>query len=273
MQCQIEQIGPTEAINLLTLNRNNRPLRESYVNRLASAMRNGQWMVNGESIKLAENRLIDGQHRLSAIVRSGVTIDTYVVRDAPEETFTTIDTGIVRTHGDILAIEGVPNYNTVATALKWIAMYEYGYIFTRVTHRGAPRRFTNSEILELMQNHPGIISSAQKSMVARRIAKPTLIAACHYLFAKHSELAADGFVDALAKGLGLSDDHPYYMLRERFIAQKAARAKLSDKYFFALCIKAWNLTVEGRTVQNLSWREAGAFPEAFPHVSALDSES
>ena len=44
-------------------------------------MQNGEWKLNGKSICFDWNgRLLNGQHRLSAVVRSGVPLTTLVVR-------------------------------------------------------------------------------------------------------------------------------------------------------------------------------------------------
>ena len=44
-------------------------------------MQDGKWRLNGKTICFdSTGRLLNGQHRLSAVVRSGVTLTTVVVR-------------------------------------------------------------------------------------------------------------------------------------------------------------------------------------------------
>ena len=49
------------------------------VKRLAAYMREGKWKLNGEAIIFNENgELVDGHHRLAAVIESGCTIQQYV---------------------------------------------------------------------------------------------------------------------------------------------------------------------------------------------------
>ena len=61
-------------------------------------MLSGKWADNGATIKIdTEGRLIDGQHRLKAIEKTGVTQWLWVARNVKPIAFSTIDTGGRRT--------------------------------------------------------------------------------------------------------------------------------------------------------------------------------
>lgn len=112
------------ALDWLTSNTHNRPLRKDAVQKLAEDMRNGRWMDNGETIKFsAEGVLLDGQHRLMAIVESDVRLPLLVVRGLDEAAQATIDIGAVRTTGNILALNGIPNGNKIAALARVIIRY------------------------------------------------------------------------------------------------------------------------------------------------------
>lgn len=119
MNIELISIDPEQAKTWLATNReNNRNISKALVNRLAADMIRNQWHVTGEAIKFdTEGRLIDGQHRLSAIVASKKTVQMYVVRDLAPETMYVIDTGKSRSAGDALKIAGHNGFSNDAAAL------------------------------------------------------------------------------------------------------------------------------------------------------------
>lgn len=69
MKVQEEIITPETAKSWLLKNVHNRPLRDGLVTTYATDMANEQWQSNGESIKFSsEGELLDGQHRLAAVI-------------------------------------------------------------------------------------------------------------------------------------------------------------------------------------------------------------
>jgi hypothetical protein len=127
----LRTVTPSMAAEILERNKNNRTLRESVVDSYAQDMRNGHWLVNNQGIALADDgSLLDGQHRLSAIVRSGVSVPMLVVAGLPVRggsngvklrTIDTIDVGIARGLGDLMSMgHGVKNANVVVACLRTI---------------------------------------------------------------------------------------------------------------------------------------------------------
>lgn len=77
----VEIITPAEAQAYLDNNAKHRPIKEKKVAEYMAEMQNGQWRLNGKTICFdTTGRLLNGQHRLSAVVRSGVPLTTVVVR-------------------------------------------------------------------------------------------------------------------------------------------------------------------------------------------------
>ncbi|MCD8302561.1 MAG: hypothetical protein LUC44_06035, partial [Prevotellaceae bacterium] len=80
-----------------------------------------------------EGRLLNGQHRLKAVVKSGKTVRMAVMRGVSVKDFSVIDTGMMRTSSDILSIAQVPNYTSVASIIGRYLYYSdanYGRMFT-----------------------------------------------------------------------------------------------------------------------------------------------
>lgn len=101
MRSEVMLVTPEIARQWLTHNIvNNRPLNNRQVQRLETAIKNGQWQLTHQGIAF-NNRgeLIDGQHRLKAIAEAGEAVRILVTRgvdDSHGELYT-IDTGYQRT--------------------------------------------------------------------------------------------------------------------------------------------------------------------------------
>lgn len=103
MTTMIMDITPAQATEFLRLNHANRPIRRSWVDRLTNIIERGEWMLTHQGIAItSDNRLLDGQHRLKAIVASGKTVKMNVAFDCDPETFTVIDGGVRRSISDQL---------------------------------------------------------------------------------------------------------------------------------------------------------------------------
>lgn len=101
---KVETITPEIAKTMLGENVNNRRISRDNVNLFAREIRNGEWRFNGEAIKFGKDgRLLDGQHRLLAVIAADKPLTTLVIRGLEDETQQTMDSGKTRTLGDVLA--------------------------------------------------------------------------------------------------------------------------------------------------------------------------
>lgn len=116
---------------MLAHNGGNRKMRMTGVEFLTRAMREGQFLTTHEGIAFdTEGSLIDGQHRLRAIIASGTRQWMLVVKNLEPEVFNVIDAGITRTMSDRLRVN--PKIASVASTMfrvvlgdsKRVATYE-----------------------------------------------------------------------------------------------------------------------------------------------------
>lgn len=99
----IETITPQIAQLYLKFNNNNRPLRKTHIRELASDMMAGNWQVTHQGIAFdTTGRLIDGQHRLHAIIEAGRPIQISVTKGCSASSFSILDRGSNRSPSDIL---------------------------------------------------------------------------------------------------------------------------------------------------------------------------
>ena len=108
IKTRFEEIDPALAKKYLARNVANRNLREATIESYEIDMRAGNWVPTHQGIAFNDRGdLIDGQHRLSAIARSGVTVKMLVTRGLPVEsgktnTMDAVDVGAVRGLNDYM---------------------------------------------------------------------------------------------------------------------------------------------------------------------------
>lgn len=117
---RITVLTPDFARELLKqLHPHQRRLRPHHVEALARAMKDGRWRWTGDSFKFDKDlRVIDGQHRLAAIVMSGVPMRDaiFVVISSDEDTLPYLDQGLVRTIADVRHTRGQTNLDISLSA-------------------------------------------------------------------------------------------------------------------------------------------------------------
>lgn len=117
---RIAVLTPDFAGELLKqLHPHQRRLRQHHVEALARAMKEGRWRWTGDSFKFDKDlRVIDGQHRLAAIVLSKVPMRDaiFVVISSDEDTLPYLDQGLVRTIADVRKTLGQPSLDISLSA-------------------------------------------------------------------------------------------------------------------------------------------------------------
>ena len=127
---ELTTITPETAPEMLAhRDEHQRNVRFYKVQIMAGLMKQGPtvWMLNGDSIKFDKNgSLIDGQHRLEAVVLSGATIQSYVVRGLEPKSFSTLDAGIPRKLHDTFCTSGLDRASERASLVTWLWRFERG---------------------------------------------------------------------------------------------------------------------------------------------------
>jgi hypothetical protein len=263
MNAQIKTIYPHQAKQLLKLNTRNRPLASRHVNLLADEMRAGNWKLNGETITLSDDTLLDGQHRLAACVLSNTPFESFVIEGADSDCFDTIDVGKKRTNADTLNVKGEKSYVILAASLRVINYY---YKEIGAAKGDAYTQLTNIQVQKLLEWHPNIRNSVARfpKPSSKALVPISHVCAFHYIFSLKDAELADEFMDKLVTGNNLSDDDPVAVLRNKLILIKLNNTKVESKILRAYLIKTWNAVREGRTIRNLCWRTGRCPNEQFP---------
>lgn len=102
MKIEQKTITPEMAAIYMEGNVLNRKIRGAHVDFLASEMANGRWLETHQGIAIANGgRLLDGQHRLAAIIKCGIPQKMMVATGVDEGSFGVIDYGKSRTMSDV----------------------------------------------------------------------------------------------------------------------------------------------------------------------------
>lgn len=103
MRFETVLITPPMAARIVAKNSSNRPLRLGHVNYLSRCMTNKEFKTTHQGIAIDRNgNMVDGQHRLHAIMQSGIPQRMVIAYDVEADTFGALDQGLKRTHADIL---------------------------------------------------------------------------------------------------------------------------------------------------------------------------
>lgn len=153
-------ITPKFAQQLLGSNHeNNRKLKPGVVQAYKRQMEKGLWAPdNGEAIKISENNsLLDGQHRLAAVIEYGQPVEMLIFSGIPESAMTSIDDGVKRSATDAFTINGKAMTNqshingAVSALMTLQSCIETNRSFSGVA--GA-RHKSNSEMLQFFEQLP-----------------------------------------------------------------------------------------------------------------------
>ena len=97
-----ETVTPEMAAEFLKMNKDNRPIRQSWAEEWAGRIRRGEWMPTHQGIAFDEDGyLIDGQHRLTGGVIANLSMYCQITTGLPRAAFAVMDQGNRRTLSDI----------------------------------------------------------------------------------------------------------------------------------------------------------------------------
>jgi hypothetical protein len=267
---EVEEITPTIANEYLLKNTHNRNIRQHQVAAFAEDMARGNWQTGAGTIKFDVNDvLIDGQHTLSAIVKSDKTLSMVVIRGLPTESQMAIDTGAKRTFADTLRLQGVNNYSYVAVLTR--SIYDWNLLGPKMFSGGQASSVSTNKILwDFYQSNRWIDDLVQlASKLQSSIGIPSRVSGA--LINEFNNVSAEDaafFFERIINGDNLSVGQAAYTLRKTLhdLSNDKRRSQADQKWMAAIIIKAWNKYIDGEECNILSWRPGGRNKEPFPAI-------
>lgn len=247
----------------------NRPQTPSVIQRYMTAMLEGRWEVTGEPIIFSScGRLLNGQHRLDACVRSGRAFETVAVFGIDFDAFKFMDRGKKRSAANVFAIDGVSNYSLMAAATIWL----YRILECGGWAQGNNTTLENEQILELYYTHSGLQDSAwvagKINHEGERLISNALMTALHYLFAQKSRTMADEFMTKVITGVGITKkDEPENAIRKWLMKDNMETGgRTEDTFRAAYVVMAWNAKRQNRVIKMFRWRTQQTPNASFPAI-------
>lgn len=232
---------------LETASEGNRPVSRTIVSDYVSEMCAGNWKI-GEPIKFNKaGKLVDGQHRLNAVLVSGLTVPMYVMTGLDLETSLVLDTGKTRNPADAMVISGlsaIPNKFAVSACARLAILWDENGLTKIHSHGG--RKIHNHEIVDWVKNNYDIATKgatsgrltaeSMKPLGATRTPiRPAIFAFGDILFSRVDIDAAKSFYDNIHNGSRQRQGDPITTL-----ARMAMNQSLRLSQQLALLIHTWN---------------------------------
>jgi hypothetical protein len=195
----IEIWTPAKAKEALESNIVNRALRPRSVSSYQKEMETGRWQMAGEPIKFSvDGKLLDGQHRLTALANAAVeSIEFVVVRGLAPESQIVMDSGAARTAADALSfahpdLKNKPQCAAIARQLT-IAPLPGPDLLKK-------SKISNASVTQTFEDHPREISDAAahgRQIAVALQSNATAIGYCWYQFAQRDADACRQFFNSM----------------------------------------------------------------------------
>ena len=252
---ELVTVSPHLARQWLDCNVKNRKIKKSFLTRLVSDIKAGNWRITGEAIKFAtDGTLLDGQHRLQACIDADMPIVTLVVYGVPNEVQNVMDTGVSRLASDILTMRGLTNGANVAACLR-ILLNEK---LQRPVGSGGNSLISNSEILKALDRHPNLPLYVPTAGSLPRGISSAMVGYVRYVTTQFCDQQLEGeeMFKVLQTGIPSYEGDAIHAFRERIIREGIDRSTLGGtgkQVIFDTFKLCWNKFVMNEEVRHLKW--------------------
>jgi hypothetical protein len=255
MEMKQEEITPQRAADLLAKQVPNRRIRATKVDEWAADMSAGRWRPIMQPIMVnLDGLLIDGQHRLSAVIKSGVTVSMWVAYGVPDEHRRYIDSPTARTAADVLGMEyGARNQTQIQAMATTVLRYEQYPDTPWTRHNDIGKQRIIDEYNADPESYADAVNVAQRGtkhcgtgLWLTRGSYGSL----HVLVHRYSPTADlwEQWNLGVETGADLKYGDPRLTLRN---SKRNSQSGGRGQYNLLACIKAWNAFVRGDDLKQL----------------------
>lgn len=249
-------VTPDFALDLLQSNVSNRRINEYVVTRYSNDMKEGRWKTDTvEVLKVSKSgKLLDGQHRLSAVVKSKTPVFFHIAYGLDDCIFDVLDTGKTRNATDVFKIKGIKNECTIPSIIQTCNFFNAGIKPDGVQKS---KRDTNNMLIEQYYEDEEFWQYVAKKTMPwyRSFAKILSQSVLGGLFAclyKINPEKAEDFLNQLTTGIDIKND-TISLLRTKLMQDKMAPRKMPLSMKYALIIKTWNMYIQNKSVKLLKF--------------------
>jgi hypothetical protein len=254
MEFKKQLVTPALANQYLSTNIDNRRLRMPDISRYAQDMASGRWKEDtGEVLKISKQGIVlDGQHRLLAVIKSNIPVNFHIAFDVDESVFDVLDTGITRSASDVFHVKNIKYENIIPTIISAFTVLNTGL---RISSGGKSNRPTNALLLEAYYKKEKFWQMVAYKALSwhnafGKILSTSMLGSMFALFYNIDAEQAEQFMEELATGMNLSNN-TIALLRQKLIQDKTSVKKMSLNNKQALILKTWNFFRKGEEVKTL----------------------
>lgn len=245
-----ELVDPARADELLAHNTRNRLLHAGAVEAYGRSMVDGEWAFAGDPIRVADDgTLLDGQHRLNAIVKSGQPQWMIIIHGLPLATQAKIDVGRKRDVAQQLAMQGIPNASAVAATARLYMTWMHW-----IRHRTAVQ-WTNPQVTAFAMDRIDYIHPATHAAQSARRELPVSGPAVASAYMRAAEITdvfrANEWFERLATGTDLSIGDPIHSLRRSLLLDKDNKGAIRGHFQLYKIVRAWNADAKGEALRSM----------------------
>jgi hypothetical protein len=221
------------------------------------AILRGEWKYHHQGIAFyADGTLADGQHRMSALALSGMTLEFAVAHNFDRGAIDAIDRASRRTAGQSLEMMGVKNGQKKASVAKTVMEYAFE------ADNKTKGRFTDPQIESWVTVNEDLIESAIRIGMAsyKNADEPAMseveatTASALLLYGNWQAAIVEGYVNSVMNAYGANDD-PQYSIGTQLRKNKSEADKkvLGRQARLALVVKGAHLARDHVKLAKVTW--------------------
>ncbi|MBK5990996.1 hypothetical protein JHN53_04960 [Streptomyces sp. MBT58] len=263
---RLVHVTPGMAEILLSRTVVNRRLDWGQVDFLADSIIRKEWQLTHQGIALDgpldTGFLLDGQHRLNAVIKAGVAVWIYVFEGLPRTAFPVLDTGKRRSGVDTLSSTGEKYLPVLYSTIRHVILFKN---MPDSSWSGNGARIANGRILAAYNEDSGMYRDAVA--IGREISKHVFASqtgmAVGYFVTTEAAPAvkAESWIDGLTSGANLEVGDPRLALTKvPHMKKRGAKRRYTMREQVAIYIKAWNAWVQEEKVEKLNFKKTENMP-------------
>ena len=272
MVSYIARISPGDAKLLMDMNKKNREISKSIISKYCADMQNGIWKDSASQIQIStDGVLLNGQHRLRAIIDTNTAQLLTVTEGLEPECFSVLDVGRGRTPGDALSILEIKNFKVCAAMIRFWMTWRAGInphdmekyrpyggkgLTTNTKIKAGSKAHQIYEIMEFANKHPNLehlgclaknYSSRFKKLSASLIGAILIQADIH---GSETRNMAEDFFEKLCSGVGLAEKDPILKLRNKIMewVETHEWGSMGLGYKLQVLMMVWNAWIDGKKI-------------------------
>jgi hypothetical protein len=240
-------VTSTMAKEWLRHNVGNRPLRRATVEVYLAEMKAGRWRQSTDAIGInTKGELVNGQHRLTAVMQSGVACWFSVSFDVEDGAKEVIDVGCARTVSDTLKmLYGVERARMITGAIRQLDDF---------VHNRRLKLFVGHAVERLERYEPAFRWVTKALPAKRAISSSPVVAALVYAH-RTAPAEVEEFTTGLVSGLDLRAGSPIWVLRERLNKHGNGQYREGKHEMFLLVLDAISHYIQKKSCRSLKVRE------------------